>query len=349
MNDKELKKGIEKRIQDFNLLTLQEAAENLLLTLGYTSQRRLPFSIKSKDEFLNAFGIREISETKAKSDEWLNIHVLFQLTADELAWNDESLKEKTINQSITSYLFFCLELKNEKYSRTNLVEITREINKYFLVPVMLIFKHGGNLSIAIINRRPNKREPEKDVLEKVVLIKDISINNPHRAHIEILHDLSFKVISERHTIQDMEALHVRWQEILDTKELNKKFYSELSNWYFWAVQECIFPIEAGDDETRNPTSVIRLITRLIFVWFIKEKGLVPEVLLDEEKIKNILISMNEKESTYYKAILQNLFFATLNQEDLSKRQFKVDLEYQGKNKQYGVTNVFRYKDAFRNP
>ncbi|QPB19268.1 hypothetical protein ISN39_17060 [Rhizobium sp. 007] len=30
----------------------------------------------------------------------------------------------------------------------------------------------------------------------------------------------------------------------------------------------------------NQIAVIRLLTRLIFVWFIKEKGLVPEALFD---------------------------------------------------------------------
>jgi len=44
-----------------------------------------------------------------------------------------------------------------------------------------------------------------------------------------------------------------------------------------------FPDDAGKDkEVRNATSVIRLITRLIFVWFLKEKGLVPDELFDEK-------------------------------------------------------------------
>ena len=57
-----------------------------------------------------------------------------------------------------------------------------------------------------------------------------------------------------------------------------------------------------------------LLTRLIFVWFLKEKALVPDVLFEEDNLSKLLTSLDAQESTYYKAILQNLFFATLNQE-----------------------------------
>ena len=40
----------------------------------------------------------------------------------------------------------------------------------------------------------------------------------------------------------------------------------------------------------------------------------PNVLFDEEEIGELLTSLDPQESTYYTAILQNLFFATLNQE-----------------------------------
>ena len=41
------------------------------------------------------------------------------------------------------------------------------------------------------------RDESKDVLEKVTLIKDINILIPHRAHIEILFDLSFDELKDK--------------------------------------------------------------------------------------------------------------------------------------------------------
>lgn len=58
-----------------------------------------------------------------------------------------------------------------------------------------------------------------------------------------------------------------------------------------------------------------MITRIMFVWFIKQKDLVPNRLFDTEYLSSILVDFDPLSSTvgnYYNAILQNLFFATLN-------------------------------------
>jgi adenine-specific DNA-methyltransferase len=355
MSSEELRTKIVRAIKSFKIQEYYLSADKLLACMGYTSNRRLPLQEKTPHEFLDSYNKEgKLNEQKALIEKWRGIDLLFQLTGPDLKLLDQSAlplpSEDRINQNITSYLFFALELQDVSYTRTEVSNITREINKCFHIPVMLVVKHGTKISIAIIHRRPNKRESDKDVLEKVTLIKDININHPHRAHIEILADLSLQeIISKPSPPKNIEKLHEVWRSLLDLKELNKNFYKELSNWYFWAIKECTFPEEAGADETRNPTSIIRLITRLIFIWFIKEKGLVPDGLFDKIVLQNTLTSLKKEESTYYKAILQNLFFATLNQEDLGKRQFVQEETFQGKNHQYGVFNVFRYKDFFTKP
>ncbi|MFM6248225.1 MAG: hypothetical protein ACKPEQ_03580, partial [Dolichospermum sp.] len=94
--------------------------------------------------------------------------------------------------------------------------------------------------------------------------------------------------------------------------------------------------------------------RLIFVWFLKEKGLVPDALFNENQLTNLLKSLSAEESTYYKAILQNLFFATLNTE-MNTDEKPDNRKFRGKNQQqsgrdahYGITNVYRYQDYFTN-
>ena len=67
--------------------------------------------------------------------------------------------------------------------------MTREINLLFGMPAMLLIRHNGTLTFSIIDRRLHKKDQSRDVLEKVRLIKDIRYQHPHRAHIEILHDL----------------------------------------------------------------------------------------------------------------------------------------------------------------
>ena len=133
------------------------------------------------------------------------------------------------------------------------------------------------------------------------------------------------------------------EKAFSVDSLTKDFYKELSNWYFWALQHVQFPDDAEKDtEIRNSTNTIRLITRLIFVWFLKQKGLIPEVLFEKEKVFALLKDPARNKSTFYKAILQNLFFATLNQE-MGKRSFRRD----GQN--YNITNLFRYEKLFNDP
>lgn len=81
-------------------------------------------------------------------------------------------------------------MKKESYTRTQLSDITREINRLLTLPALILFQQDGFLTWAAIDRRINKKDSGKDVLQKVTLIKDIRIETPHRAHIEILNDLS---------------------------------------------------------------------------------------------------------------------------------------------------------------
>jgi adenine-specific DNA-methyltransferase len=183
------------------------------------------------------------------------------------------------------------------------------------MPVMVLFRHGDCLTLAIINRRLHRRDESKDVLEKVTLIKDIRFTSPHRAHVEILFDLSFDALLTKYAFINFVALHAAWQKTLDTSVLNKQFYQELANWYFWALDHVTFPKDAPKDrDGRDSISLIRMVTRLIFCWFLKEKGLIPDDLFHEQKVHALLASLKEEENTYYTAILQNLFFATLNTE-----------------------------------
>ena len=167
-------------------------------------------------------------------------------------------------------------------------------------------------------------------------------------------------------VKDEKDLHDRFS----VEVLTKAFYNELSDWYAWAIGSVVFPGEQlMDTEDKRiehrSKNVIRLLTRLLFVWFLKQKNLIPWQLFDEEYLNanilndfkpNLQIGLfkeKSKESKYYKAILQNLFFATLNcpitpqsKEDSRERGFrKSDWYGQG----FGEDHLMRYKDNFSNP
>ena len=156
------------------------------------------------------------------------------------------------------------------------------------------------------------------------------------------------------------------------EKLTTDFYKELQNWFACALDVVRFPNDLddpNDDDKYNAESTIRLITRLIFVWFLKQKGLIPNEFFDEKYIADNLLkdfSPNEQfgffkekslESKYYKAILQNLFFAMLNspitkegKSELSERHFR-RLTDKGtpSSSDFNDNKLMRYESMFKNP
>ncbi|MGG6242594.1 hypothetical protein ACQ4N7_28625 [Nodosilinea sp. AN01ver1] len=352
-----LREHLQTTLQAFKHGSLKENALALLDQLGYRSDKQLDLEPNTAATFIETFGQGpehlEFKTDKALADEWLSVDFLFQLAGDDLAIRGQLplVQSNAVDTSAAawqSYLFFAIRLRERErpYTRTELANITREVNKLFLMPVMLIFQHGQTITLSVINRRLNKRYPERDVLEKVTLIKDINVAQTHRAHLEILADLSSEELYRVQGFTKFEELHRAWQKVLDSSELNKRFFQEVANWYFWATDQVAFP-KGLDGRNSNEMSLIRLITRLIFVWFLKEKGLVPDRLFNPKELPKLLKSVKDSDSTYYWAILQNLFFATLNQET-DKRQFCDNTKGpKGYNSNRLSTNLYRHQNLFR--
>ena len=360
-----IRTDIQRALNQFTNGELHENATHFLKVLGYESQRTLNRDTNTTEAFREDFDPDNlINPQKAHLQAWQTVDFLFQLTADEIRQHTQETftfnEDPGVDESIyQSYLFLAIKLKGDTYSRTALANITREINKLYAIPALLIFQHGHALTFSIINRRPSQRDAALDVLEKVTLIKDIDVVNPHRAHLDILADLSLDTLYQQHGFTNFLELHQAWQQTLDTSELNRRFFKEIADWYFWAVEKVTFPhdkggqggsADAGDDvAVRNATCIIRLITRLIFVWFLKEKGLVPNVLFDKDDTAALLTDVDAQESTYYKAILQNLFFATLNQE-MNTPEKPNNRKFRGDGRQhYNITSLYRYKRYFKDP
>lgn len=127
-------------------------------------------------------------------------------------------------------------------------------------------------------------------------------------------------------------------------QLNKEFYKELFKWYERAKLQVVFPNDEQEEEDKHVSiSLIRLLTRLLFVWFLREKGLVNQDFFEFDKVSRTIDW--KKESGYYKAILQNLFFATLNRE-INDRTFRTTTNGKPNSNNYLVTNIYRYQNIF---
>ncbi len=327
-----------------------EAVKLMLGVIGYESERAIDLS-SSVHDFLDQFRVRnENTQTEQAFREAVqSVRILFQLTDTEIAAARNFLSTDDFDSgNARSFLFVAVELNGASYPRGQYAQFTREINKRFSMPSVVLFKTvTDHLTLSFVHRRMHKRDPDRDVLGHVSLIREIDPKNPHRAHLDILSDLS---LSQRLQWMDthdkphnFDGLLDAWLNALDIEELNRRFYGDLFRWFERAVGEASFPADRA--KALPPEEhIIRLITRLMFVWFIKEKNLIAEGLFIEERIAELLKDYDrDAGDSYYRAVLQNLFFATLNTE-IDRRGFS-----EGSNATHRDFSRYRYENEMSDP
>ena len=243
-------------------------------------------------------------------------------------------------------LVFAVDVRNDAHiTRTMGATLTRAFNRLAVCqPVVLLIRQGHLLSIATCERTERKTGMGEK-MGKVSLLRNVDCHDTHEGHIRILKQL------EAADINSFDKLYEKWQKVFNSELLTKQFYNDLFEWYQWAVSPeagVTFPgdVDTQDDDREDiETRIIRLITRLMFVWFIKQKNLVPSKIFDKEYVKTILKGFDAdsmEQGNYYQAILQNLFFGTLNRpviEDGERREF-------AKASKADVKNLYRYEELF---
>ena len=130
---------------------------------------------------------------------------------------------------------------------------------------------------------------------------------------------------------------------MDAEALNRGFYEKLLGWFKRVVDKGGATFPSPKDKPVPPEQhAIRMISRILFIWFLKEKRLVDDGLFEKETAKRLL--KPGADDSYYRAVLQNLFFATLNT-PIEKRDFRKD---GGDKKRYDsehrVFDLYRYAD-----
>ena len=350
MNDSENKKReIKAALAAIATGNFLETSEDLLAVLGYRSELTEKLW-ETVDEFIEELSARnKNTRTEQEFRDCVeSVELVFQVGSDEIADSQLTLFESRFDEeNEDSFMFFTVELKDKHYPRSKYAQFTREVNKRMQMPIVVFFRVENRLTIGFAKHRQHKYDPDRDVLEQVTLIKDIRLDNPHRAHLDILFELSLgecaKWMVANKQSQNFDGLLAAWLARLDTEELNKKFYRELFTWFEWAVAEGKFPTDKN--RSLDPEEhVIRLITRLLFVWFIKEKGLVADELFNETQVSPLLKNYDrDTGDSYYRVVLQNLFFATLNTE-IEKREFS-----QGGNSVHRNFSLYRYEDQMLDP
>ena len=339
---------------------LLDDARQLLNALEYKSERTLD-ETHSAPDFLRQYHPAKgeganAGELKERAKE---IGVVFQVTDEEIRQTSGLYNSAFQPDDERSFIFVAVDLKGGHYPRWRLARMTRAVNRCFASPAVVLFRHpdaDGNdsVSLSFIHRRESKTDSAKDVLGRVSVLRAIRRKQTHRGHLNILQDLA---LSERlewmrreNKPRDFHGLLAAWLAALDTETLNKRFYAKLLAWFDRAVQQCKFP--DGKTPGKSEEQIMRMITRLLFIWFVKEKGLAPEKLFTESFARETLKNHQPDNADYYRAVLQNLFFGTLNTPPEQRGFRPHNTPPAGKkyrDPQHRVFTFYRYADLMKRP
>ncbi len=257
MNRADLREDIQAALAAIPVSDFLAATKDLLEVLGYRSNRTLELS-GGVDDFIHGFPAQK-PNTKTEQvfrEHVQSVRIVFQLTIDEIV----STNQQTFGLEVASFeegrqqsvIFFAVELKEDNYDQGVYDEFTREIDKRLIVPTVVFFRAGVRLTVAVIGRRPHKLDGSRDMLEHVTsLSKNIPLENPRRAHINVLSDLSLsecaKWMDANAKPYNCESLLAAWLAKLNTTERNRQFYRYTFDWFEQAVFEEKFP--EGEEKT----------------------------------------------------------------------------------------------------
>ncbi|MDR2065442.1 MAG: hypothetical protein LBP85_07030, partial [Prevotellaceae bacterium] len=285
---------------------------------------------------------------------------------------DNSIFQKSPSEKVTDaetvldnvapadgFALFALKL-DKKPTRTEITEITRAFNmRSKAMPVMVLLQYETMISLALPERLLYEQSWRTGAkVGTVIILRNIDTQNTHAGHLRILENLA------NHNARNFNELHNAWLKVLNIKTLNEDFYYSLAGKYSkdgnlivegW-YQKCFNNIDINlkaasrvlgkqiEDELK-PQAVIRIIIRMMFIWFMKEKGLIANKFFEKSVVDDFL----NNENTYYNAILQNLFFAVLNKK-IDERRFRKENPEQPSNpeeNEHGIFDVMRYKRYFK--
>lgn len=201
----------------------------------------------------------------------------------QLPPDDFETLENSIKTDYEGLIILAVDLGDNYVTRSALSSFTRDFNRSFkAAPVIVVYKYNHDqtcISLASCERSAYQqqwRDGEKP--GKVSLLKDILPEQPHSAHLRFLLQLT---VPDRGNARptNFRDLHRYWQRVFDSRVLNEQFYREVAAWYQHAIGRIRLPDCPAhfrdNSEAHVKDFTVRLICRLMFCWFLKERGLIP--------------------------------------------------------------------------
>ena len=146
------------------------SSRQLLAALGYLSDRVPADQRAAVQDFIAHYPAPNPGTDSEQRfvDSAQSVNILMQFTDAEIASATQRVlfdADAFSTGNAQSFLFIAVELRENAYPRGRYVEFTREINKRLAMPAVVLFRTAARrVTLAFVHRRPNKRDPQRDVL-----------------------------------------------------------------------------------------------------------------------------------------------------------------------------------------
>ena len=253
--------------------------------------------------------LRTIFQKKINLNEWIRFLANFigaktirqipeQLELDPSEGKGYYLGQKTTTDNYEIGLFYIQTNTSVNNRRVGLRQIVKPYLHYLVDAALVVFDDGSNWRLSFVcDIKGESTSPKRYTFVFG------ECDNYYNTAVIRFSDLQNKGVN-----------FANLKDAFSVEALSKDFYTKLYSWYQWALSaelNVTFPnnLDTENDDRENMNvKLIRLITRLLFVWFIKQKDLVPNNIFDITYLKKILIDFNpydKYQGNYYNALLQN--------------------------------------------
>lgn len=264
---------------------------------------------KTEDDILNAFEdyISAIPDIGEQREIPLIIHNHNPIFQDIKLHAIKTLEQKKKLGFISVQVNNNLSEKSGKKSQYDLAKtLLKENERYFDYGIFLFYDTECNFRYSLIFNTIQENKRAFNTYKRYTYFVDNT--QPNTTFLNRITPLQYDSLE-----QIVEAFSV--------EKVNEEFYREIATWFHKLVgakttktqYNTAFTLPSVDSKTNHKIYqdfAVRLIGRLVFVWFLKfkkdtqGKGLIPDALISSQAVQNY--------PDYYHSILEKVFFEILN-------------------------------------
>ena len=163
------------------------------------------------------------------------------------ATSSETLSSSSLGHTNLAFSLICSK-PSATLSKSLYAKATQAINRAIPSYNIIFFLNPQEdlLTISFATRREHKRAADQDVLERVIIIKDLSLLSPSKGHLRNLDSIAKASKHKKQTPTPIDQLYQESIKALSIESLNEKFYQEVVQIFISLIDSIQLPCEKVD-------------------------------------------------------------------------------------------------------